>query len=59
MTTNGASLTLSIRMKLQEGKTPEEIVRELTSRGMSEGTAQRFVDRAIAENAASSDSTPA
>ena len=51
MATNGASLTLSIRMKLREGKTPEEVLRELTGRGMSEGTAQRFVDRAVAENA--------
>ena len=58
MATNGASLTLSIRMKLREGQAPEEILRELTSRGMSEGTAQRFVDRAIAENA-SADSVPA
>lgn len=59
MATNGASLTLSIRMKLREGKTPDEILRELTGRGMSEGTAQRFVDRAIAENAASAESAPA
>ena len=59
MATNGASLTLSIRMKLREGTTADEIVRELTGRGMSEGTAQRFVDRAIAENAASANSAPA
>ena len=59
MATNGASLTLSIRMKLREGKAADEIVRELTGRGMTEGSAQRFVDRAIAENAASADSAPA
>ena len=59
MATNGASLTLSIRIKLQEGKNADEIVRELTDRGMSEGSAQRFVDRALAENAASADSAPA
>jgi hypothetical protein len=59
MATNGASLTLSIRMKLREGKSADEIVRELTGRGMTEGSAQRFVDRAIAENAASADSAPA
>lgn len=56
MATNGASLTLSIRIELREGKRADEIVRELTARGMSEETAQRFVDRAIAENAASADS---
>ena len=56
MATNGASLTLSIRIELREGKSADEIVRELTDRGMSESTAQRFVDRAIAENAASADS---
>ena len=59
MATNGASLTLSIRINLREGKTAAEILRELTGRGMSEGTAQRFVDRAVAENAASADSAPA
>ena len=56
MATNGASLTLSIRIELREGKSADEIVRELTDRGMSEGIAQRFVDRAIAENAARADS---
>ena len=59
MATNGASLTLSIRIELREGKSADEIVRELTGRGMSEATAQRFVDRAVAENAASADSAPA
>src|SRR5262245_12084380 len=44
-------LTASIRRKLQDGKAPEDIVRELTTTGLSELSAQRFVDRAIAEQA--------
>lgn len=44
-------LTTSIRRKLQDGKTPEEIVRELVAGGLTELSAQRFVDRAVAEDA--------
>ena len=44
-------LTTSIRRKLQDGKTPEEIVKELVAGGLTEVSAQRFVDRAIAEDA--------
>jgi hypothetical protein len=44
-------LTASIRRKLQEGKTPEEIVKELATGGLTEVSAQRFVDRALAEHA--------
>jgi len=48
--TNGG-LTGSIRRKLQDGKTPEEIVQELVAGGLTEVSAQRFVDRALAEHA--------
>ena len=51
MPSNGASLTLSIRIKLQEGATPDDVVRDLVARGMREDAARRFVDRAVAENA--------
>lgn len=44
-------LTTSIRRKLQEGKTPEEIVQELVAGGLGQVSAQRFVDRALAEDA--------
>lgn len=42
-------LTGSIRRKLQDGKAPEEIVKELTATGMTAVSAQRFVDRALQE----------
>jgi hypothetical protein len=42
-------LTASIRRKLQDGKTPEEIVTELAASGMTQVSAQRFVDRAVLE----------
>ena len=42
-------LTASIRRKLQDGKSPEEIVKELTATGMTATSAQRFVDRALLE----------
>ena len=45
-------LTANIRRKLQEGKTPEEIVKELVAGGLGQSSAQRFVDRALAEDAA-------
>jgi hypothetical protein len=48
-TTGG--ITASIRRKLQEGRTPEEIVQELVAGGLGQASAQRFVDRARAENA--------
>ena len=44
-------LTASIRRKLQEGKTPDAIVQDLVAGGMSHTSAQRFVDRALAEDA--------
>ena len=58
MATNGASLTLSIRIRLQEGATPQDVVRDLVARGMSGDAAQRFVDRAIAENAHAGSAAP-
>lgn len=48
---NSGGLTTKIRRQLQEGKTPEEVVQELVAGGLSELSAQRFVDRAIAEEA--------
>ena len=44
-------LTASIRRKLHEGKTPDEIVQELVAGGLGQVSAQRFVDRALAEDA--------
>ena len=44
-------LTTSIRRKLQDGKTPEDIIKELVAGGLTETSAQRFVDRAVAEHA--------
>jgi hypothetical protein len=49
-----SGLTTSIRRKLQQGRTPEEIVQELAAGGLGQVSAQRFVDRALAEG----DSTP-
>jgi hypothetical protein len=45
-------LTANIRRKLQEGKSPDEIVKELVAGGLGQGSAQRFVDRALLEDAA-------
>jgi hypothetical protein len=45
------SLTTSIRRKLQDGKTSDEVVKELVGTGLTAVSAQRFVDRAIAEDA--------
>jgi hypothetical protein len=55
---SSGGLTTSIRRKLQDGKTPEEIVQELVARGLTELSAQRFVDRAIAEEASTAPSGP-
>jgi hypothetical protein len=46
-----SGLTTSIRRKLQQGRTPEEIVQELVAGGLGQVSAQRFVDRALAEDA--------
>jgi hypothetical protein len=43
-------LTASIRRKLQDGKAPEDIVKELVAGGMTEVSAQRFVDRAVLQH---------
>lgn len=44
-------LTATIRRKLHDGKSPDEIVQELVAGGLGQTSAQRFVDRAIAEDA--------
>lgn len=51
-------LTASIRRKLQDGKTPDSIVQDLVAGGMSQTSAQRFVDRALAEHDSSSPPLP-
>jgi len=52
-------LTANIRRKLQEGKSPDEIVKELVAGGLGQGSAQRFVDRALLEDAAAVPLPPA
>jgi hypothetical protein len=44
-------LAASIRRKLQQGRTPEEIIEELVAGGLGKVSAERFVDRALAEDA--------
>jgi hypothetical protein len=51
MAATPGGLTTSIRRKLQDGKAPEEIVQELVAGGLGQVSAQRFVDRALAEDA--------
>jgi hypothetical protein len=53
MASTPGGLTTSIRRQLREGKLPEEIVRELVAGGLGQVSAQRFVDRALAEDASS------
>ena len=50
MAQGNGGLTVSIRRKLQDGMAPEDIVRELATGGMTAVSAQRFVDRALAEH---------
>jgi hypothetical protein len=57
MAASTGGLTTSIRRKLQEGRTPEAVVQELVAGGLGQVSAQRFVDRALAE-AASADPLP-
>src|SRR5688572_31947085 len=52
-------LTTSIPRKLQEGRTPDEIVQELVAGGLGQVSAQRFVDRALAEDASAAPLPPA
>ena len=52
-------MTASIRRKLQQGRTPEEFVQELVAGGLGQVSAQRFVDRAIAEDASAPPLPPA
>src|SRR5262245_59381120 len=52
-------LTASIRRKLQQGMDPDEIVKELVAGGkLTENSAQRFVDRAVAEHASAPELAP-
>ena len=51
MAATPGGLTATIRRKLHDGKSPDEIVQELVAGGLGQTSAQRFVDRAIAEDA--------
>lgn len=44
-----SGLTASIRQKLHDGKTPDDIVQDLVDGGLTKVSAQRFVDRVLAE----------
>ena len=59
MATAPGGLTANIRRKLQEGKTPDDIVKELVAGGLGQASAQRFVDRALLEDAAAVPLPPA
>ena len=51
MAATPGGLTATIRRKLHDGKSPDEIVQELVAGGLGQTSAQRFVDRAMAEDA--------
>jgi hypothetical protein len=51
MAATPGGLTATIRRKLHDGKSPDEIVQELVAGGLGQTSAQRFVDRALAEDA--------
>lgn len=51
MAATPGGLTATIRRKLHDGKSQDEIVQELVAGGLGQTSAQRFVDRAIAEDA--------
>src|SRR5262245_2958765 len=42
-------LSATIRQKLHDGKTPDEVVQDLVAGGLTKVSAQRFVDRVLAE----------
>jgi HEAT repeat protein len=42
-------LAQSVRRRLDEGASADAVIEELVAKGLSRGTAQRFVDRALAE----------
>ena len=50
MAVTPGGLTTSIRRKLREGRAPDAIVQELVAGGLGQVSAQRFVDRALAED---------
>lgn len=43
-------LAQSVRRRLDEGASADVVIEELAAKGLSRGTAQRFVDRALAES---------
>jgi HEAT repeat protein len=43
-------LAQSVRRRLDEGASADVVIEELVAKGLSRGTAQRFVDRALAES---------
>jgi uncharacterized membrane protein len=51
MAASPGGLTATIRRKLHDGMSPDEIVQELVAGGLGQTSAQRFVDRALAEDA--------
>src|SRR5262245_15458892 len=51
MAATPGGLTASIRQKLQDGRDPEEIIQELVAGGLTQASATRFVDRAVADQA--------
>jgi hypothetical protein len=59
MAATPGGLTATIRRKLQDGKTPDEVVQELVAGGLGKASAQRFVDRALAEDASAGPLPPA
>lgn len=48
-----SSLGREVRLKLERGTPPEDVIQELTARGLTAATAQRFVDRALSQMATS------
>src|SRR5688572_25136882 len=59
MAATPGGLTATIRRKLKDGKTPDEVVQELVAGGLGKASAQRFVDRALAEDAPAASLPPA
>ena len=59
MAATPGGLTATIRRKLQDGKTPDEVVQELVAGGLGKASAERFVDRALAEDASAAPLPPA
>ena len=58
MAATPGGLTASIRRKLHDGKSPDEIIQELVAGGLGQTSAERFVDRALAEDASAAPLPP-